>query len=448
MMDIRGILKTLRDVSVLLKKDMITVQSEEDLRDLIEEGDNDEDVAVNIEILDEKVIRVLPWRSFGRFPDYHAVSIDGSSRLVRSRSSNLGIASVAIFFTKHNFIIDYPPTISRIGKENVYKLLRTAPIIGLQTKIKMREDAKIELERKISHAKLIRVRSFNNEDFYDYNYNVWQMVDEIRLNLENTALSSLMDNNLFSLNDIEKQIIVIDGAIYPTPRISFRRDGPEKYKRAYRTLIRKRIEILKRADELGYRVIGCVKRISDSYKLYRDETINRIARGILGVRRGRIQRIPDDTLLHIIIVEAIRKGILPRLGFPVLIGPIKFRIVDAEFQRSIGIDPPTKYIYYMWIPLSPYSPFVANVFRIEMLEKTFRRLGENFAIMLLKFGIDILRGIPHIINIPDIISRRASATYFLAIARLLSEFFELTYETKLEMEEVLREFRGERLEGG
>jgi len=426
---IAEIIEALRYIINRMKNEVIRERPEVDLLEFIQSGEDDDGVSI-LKSLNSRILHVIPWNKLRNNYSLAYTVIDGSSRLIRGRGVNLGVASVVIFLPHNNIIIDFPPYFTRLTHSRIYEKFNLTPFIGLQLRIRGNISA---LLRDVYLNNAIRIKSYNDVDFYDSEYNVFQMVDEIRFSLETAALKFIAelvkDGQMFS------SIVIIDGPVYPTPRVCFRKDDPPyvKYKMAYKRLIMERINVVRELESHGIGVVGIVKRLSDSYKLYRNAEINELFSKIFGFK-GRLEKVPDDWIIN----EISNKLKLHKLRFPLCFGPFSLEIFDKNFNALFSPKKaPEKIMFYAHIP---YNPFVshASIVRIEMLKKTFE-MYPNVVDLIIATTFDPKRGIPASLSITDRLSRIGSAKLFLELSSILEQYMILPYETKLDIDQTKRE---------
>ena len=434
-MILQRVLRALSTGLTRLRGRIITVNPQALITDYISE--EDEGVRVEADGVQDLVrgvprIPTLDYleESLGR---YQVLSIDGSSRLVRTESCNITVASVALYSGRYGLIADYPCYFSSLSYERVMELFRES-FISLQPRVRLREyelaSLETELRREAGH--LVRVKSPAGA-WYDCDYNMWQVADEARLMLETRALEIALEHiNSFAIYG-SGTLVVLDGPLYPTPRIFYYRgDVREDYLNSYGVLIERRVRLLRLADERGINVLGVVKRLADSHKLYRcDEMIALISR--LRGQRVRLEKAPDEE----VVAEAVR--LLRQRGYArfadvIAIGPFRLSLTESDkLRKFVHAEIPDKYAIYLWMPVSPYWGEEGFVLRIEATPGTWSRMGMDSILYLLAYGINRVKGVPRLIEAPDEVSRRVARVYFVHIAWGIAPISPLSYETRVEL---------------
>ncbi|EZQ10592.1 nuclease NurA [Candidatus Acidianus copahuensis] len=187
---------------------------------------------------------------------------------------------------------------------------------------------------------------------YDQNYKDDNISDELRISLENYAISK------------SSSITIVDGPVIPGPNLTFL---SEEYKSAFEKLINDRVNYFPT-------LIGVVKRLDMSYKLSKVKEFNQIIKKFSKIR-------PPDT-------KAIE--IISQKGEDPFITPIL-----KENWGSL-----VRYMVYVKVRNS--------VFRVESTNLDILCKGVNTTID--RSGV---RGIPDFIEIADRISKRLSASIFI-----------------------------------
>jgi hypothetical protein len=218
-----------------------------------------------------------------------------------------------------------------------------------------------------------------NGEPYDSEYKDDNISDELRLRLENTAISMA-----------RAPLIITDGPIIPGVLL---KSLPEKYGKAYERLIEERKPFL---DKMA----GIVKRLEMSWKLYRLQEIQEEVKKVL----GRQLKAPDP-----VILEAIAG--------------------DKDYSTPIieeVINGVKRYMVYVKVRNS--------CFRVE---------SQKLENLLIAYSVTKAnlssRGIPYFIEIGDRIAKRLSASIYIIAYILGSPKLNVSYDEPGKFRSVTRE---------
>ncbi|MQL56594.1 DNA double-strand break repair nuclease NurA [Acidianus ambivalens] len=255
--------------------------------------------------------------------------LDSSSRMISVKGANIYFASLyANLVTEHLMI----------------PLKVEVPFMA----IKASEEVRKLIEGDQTLSKIVAVNNVNGEP-YSPDYKDDNILDELRISLENYAISK------------SNFVTIVDGPIIPGPYIQM---VGEPYRSAFISLANQR-----KKDKL----IGIVKRLNYSRKLRRSEL----------VKDPRLMNATDD-----IIVEYLGRG-KEFYTTPVL-----------KEEIDIGNSHYTRYMVYVKVR--------EGVFRVESLSKDLLCKGVYTARKYSSY-----RGIPEFIEVADRISKRLSASAFI-----------------------------------
>jgi len=244
-----------------------------------------------------------------------------------------------------------------------------------------------ELRRRV--AGLAYVESPSGEP-YDEGYKADNIHDELRLRLENAVLGSMASPR-----------ILIDGPIYPV-QLAMARAFGEEYYRAFERLYRERL------PHIG-RLIGVVKRLDQTYKLIRvGEVYEAYTRS-----GGKGVKAPDPVVMSRIA------------------GGRRIYILGILREEFAGLG--QRYMVYTYVR-TPSGP---RVFRLEALEKDIVIRAAGYCIKNLSIS-----GLPIDIEVADRISKKLSASIYVALYTMGSPKLGLTHDESVKISQVLGELRG------
>ncbi|QIW23941.1 DNA double-strand break repair nuclease NurA [Sulfolobus sp. S-194] len=235
----------------------------------------------------------------------------------------------------------------------------------------------------------IRVKNYVNEYFTE-DYKIDDIADELRLEAENVGLRETRDNH---------DLVIIDGPLFPTPLelsdLELQSEGRKRHQEAYLQLTKDRISILRN------NVIGVVKRLETSQKLYKVDKVKQL----LGIRYP----INDAEVLNQIRIKTgFKQGLL---------GPFKIEFKSKYFT------PPTRYAYYLILtnPIGMSSYFRIESLSLDSLEELTPHIVNRISERL----------IPTYIEIVDNLSKRISASLFITAYQVLSSIISVVHDDKL-----------------
>ncbi len=392
-------------------------------------------IPYSIEAKSDKIFYVASRREHPE-ETYGVLSLDSSSRkALKFQTCNVAISSVSILL-ENKLLVEYPDFLSLPASKIL--VANNVPFVALQIRARIGTEILERLERTLA-TRPIRIRSFNNTDFYSFTYNYWQIPEELRLNIENAALEALcvLYDGLSEFFD--SLIVMIDGPIYPTPRICFS-DSPDlaKYRHAYENLIRERIRVIHHLEKMGVGVLGIVKRLDYSYKLHRNQKILELLRAAMGTSTIKVEKTSDEVVVNMLIAKMRRAGYLTDLSFPIIIGGFEFEIRDRAFHKLMNMTPPKKTLYYIATPKNPYT-IDFNVFRVEFLNRTFDMYGDEIPGIVLSRGISKTLGVPKPIHHADKVARLLSGKTYYYIGKKLARTIPMEYDSRIDLLEVMKE---------
>ncbi|MGC9183563.1 DNA double-strand break repair nuclease NurA [Caldisphaera sp.] len=271
--------------------------------------------------------------------------LDSSSRIINVRGANLYLASL---YANDN------------GKHILIPLDASIPFIAIK--------GSSEVINKVKDLGFIVTENVNHVQ-YSVNYKDDNILDELRISLEN-----------YAINNAKSKVLIVDGPIFPGP---YTKIIGEPYKSAFETL-----NIKRKTENL----IGIVKRLSFTRKLSREENIAK-----------KYKKLVDIGATDDIIVFEMSKG------FDKFISPI--------YKEEVEILKNKFYRYMVYIKVRN------SVFRVESRNKEL--LCEGVWTSIKNTSI---RGIPTFIEAADKISRRLSAsTYLISFINAMS-LMEVNYD--------------------
>jgi len=320
-------------------------------------------------------------------------SLDSSSRYLRDLSINTCIVGLSVYSNVKNFIF---------GPINI-----KTPYMGISTYTPFLKDT----ERNLP-SPLIRVK--NKIDYYYVNesgneYKLDDIADEIRTESETTGLQEAIKDH---------EYVIADGPIYPTPLelteiITLDTEARKMHRIAYGTLVNERIQIL------NEKVVGVVKRLENSKKLYSVEEIKKMVGNT---------NFKDVTILEM-LEEKYCKSDFPHIC---VIGPFKIEYnlkVDRDEKIILGNTPP-KYSYYAIIRRNRmvYPTFL----RLESIsEKMMREPEDNEYLHVVLSSISEKTLLPTYIELVDKMSKKVTKAMFVYAFELASGKLNIVHDDKL-----------------
>jgi len=252
----------------------------------------------------------------------------------------------------------------------------------------------VQMGRKAieSHRDLLKEIAYvesPSDSPYDERYKSDNIHDELRLRLENAVLNTMRSGK-----------ILIDGPIYPV-QVAFSKIFGWEYREAFEKLYRER-------EPHILRLIGIVKRLDQTFKLLRipeiREEFARVA--------GRNIRAPDPIVIS-------------RLA-----GDKRIHVMGIIRESFQGLE--ARYMIYVYVR-TPAGP---RVFRIESLNR--EELLKATAYILRSLSIS---GLPVDIEVADRISKKLSASLYLALYLYGAPRLGLSHDESVKIAQVLGELR-------
>ncbi|MEM0472868.1 MAG: DNA double-strand break repair nuclease NurA [Sulfolobales archaeon] len=226
-------------------------------------------------------------------------------------------------------------------------------------------------------------------EIYGSDYKDDNILDELRLRIENRLLSLMT-----------RKLILIDGPIFPVPLAYIETFG-ERYRAAFEKLYEERSSLIGR-------LVGIVKRLEQTYKLYRVEEVRRFFENTVGGKN--IGRIPDPVILS--------------------------RLAGNKKIYSMGVfkeeftDLGNRYMIYVYVR----SPSGARVFRVESMDRVALMEVAGYLLKSLSHT-----GLPIDIEVADRISRRLSASAYMALYALGSRSLGVSHDERSRLPLILGE---------
>jgi hypothetical protein len=224
---------------------------------------------------------------------------------------------------------------------------------------------------------------------YDEGYKSDNIHDELRLRLENAVLNIMRSDK-----------ILIDGPIYPV-QVAFSKIFGEEYREAFEKLYRER-------EPHILRLIGVVKRLDQTFKLLRIPEIREEFTRIT----GRDIRAPDSVVVS-------------RLA-----GDKRIHVMGIFRESFQGLE--ARYMIYVYVR-TPAGP---RVFRLETLNREELLRAAGYIVRNLSTS-----GLPVDIEIADRISKRLSASIYLALYLYGAPRLGLSHDENVKVAQVLGELR-------
>ena len=316
-------------------------------------------------------------------------SLDASSRYLRDPSVNMVVVGLGVFSTRSDRPLAGPFTIP-------------IDFFGISTY----EEILKHLEKKLFPG--VVTRNVENE-YYDQDYHIDDLADELRLSAENRGLEYLLGDGT------GYDVIIVDGPLYPTPlNLTDRYQAPkgsaeDKHRRAYAKLVRERVQLLSRRPE----IIGVVKRIERAKKLGKVEEIQ----GVLG--KGVAGMSDPDVLGLLLEKTGCRSPVC-------LVGPFKL-----SFKSSLVGTPPDRYAYYVALghPLGRRAYYRVEATRLDVLEDNIDLVAYNYSEKL----------IPKFVEMADSLSKKVSRALYMLMYPLASRYLQIIYDDMLAYYELVKE---------
>ncbi|AWR94165.1 DNA double-strand break repair nuclease NurA [Acidianus brierleyi] len=310
-------------------------------------------------------------------------SVDSSTRYLRDTTVGIVMTGMATFSTKEGLILaPYDKEIRFLG-------------------ISANKDILTKIE-DIINTKHIAIRNYIG-DYFDQDYRLDDVADELRLESENSAIDDM------------NGLIIMDGPIYPTPLeltnvFEFRNMSRETHRKAYASLVRDRLNKIKDKE-----VIGIVKRLENSKKLYKLDEIQKIL--------GKLPPITDPEVLRLLYHKLCKGESICILG--------PFMLSYQINVEGILKDVPPKYAYYVIVkrivgPSSFFRVESLNLNTLQYIKSIFSRIS--------------CRGIPTWIEIVDTASKKISSSLFIIGYEISSSFLDIIHDDKLAFDTEVRSF--------
>jgi len=319
-------------------------------------------------------------------PRLTVFAVDSSTRYLRDTSVGMVLLGMSTYSTTDGLKL-YPYD----GKSR---------FIGLWAN----EGVLKELEKVIDKdyvAVRNRVGDYYEERSYPY---LDDVADELRFESETEALKTA-----------NADLVIVDGPIYPTPLelVADFNYSPGNlrvsHRRSYALLIKDRLDVVK-----GKRVLGVVKRLEKSRKLYKVKEVNDFL--------GNLPSMPDPEVMRMLYSKLCKGEQVCAFG------PFKLEY-DISVEGILQGVPP-KYAYYVVVRrvVGPWS-----FFRVEALDMD----SLNYAGVV--FSRLTERGIPTWIEVVDRASKKVSASLFVIGYRIASQFLDIIHDDKLAFETAVTE---------
>ncbi len=271
--------------------------------------------------------------------------LDSSSRIINVRGANIYFASLYA---------------NDMGKHILIPLDASIPFIAIK--------GSDEVINKVKNFGFIVTENINHIP-YTVNYKDDNILDELRIKLEN-----------YAINMSKSKVLIVDGPIFPGPYLKI---VGEPYKSAF-----EKLNMERKTDNL----IGIVKRLSFTRKLSREENI-----------RKKYKKLVEMGASDDIIVSEMGKG------FEKFVTPI--------YKEEVEIAGNKFYRYMVYVKVRD------SVFRVESRDKELLCKGVSTAIKNAS-----IRGIPVFIEAADKISKRLSASTYLLSFTYAKSLIGVSYD--------------------
>jgi hypothetical protein len=373
-------------------------------------------------LLDETDIYEVPMK-WEPVQGSQMVGVDGSSRRFSTPYGSLVIATVALTSGPLP-LIDYPP----ISYEYPVRVELTSPFMATYKTLGVEHDL-IATESPGGHLYEPLISPSSSEGGVK-GYAIADIAHEVRISLETLGLKIAVEVVP------DKSLILLDGPLYQRTWSREIRRNP--YLRDdWRELTKERIEVLKKASEDGFIVLGSVKRLDKSQHLVK------IHGSLLGKFGLPFQPQENDHAETIFLASLhVRKRKLSGYG-PLLIGPFSLN-PSQDVKNEVGIDIPEIIYSYVVIPQMPFTGDLntpCGVLRLEVLRSDYEKEGIKVFFRALSEGIRQALPLPIAQFYADYRCKRTSKAFFDHICRTaLMEGVELSYETWLTFNQVGEEY--------
>lgn len=354
------------------------------------------------------------------------LAVDGSNRNIDTPYAFTTIASGSIVSERLGVILDYPAAWFNYPLE-VKEVL--TPYIGVAP-----DTDNVVLDLPPSATQYSPVGKL-----YDSNYNRHQVVDEIRARVENTLLNLVLRVDERLLIGLKHRVVVVDGPLYHIPRVLFEQTAEEYYIKAWRRILKDRVEAVMKLDSKRIVTIGVVKRIERSKILSKSQEFND---KIMETLKVSISGGNDLVVVDRLISEALSDGIIRTPLKPLLIGPFRVRTSIRDVLRIK--DMPLKVIGYVFIPHHPYSLVNHRILRIEVSESMYRIFGNIVFSWVAYDAVNHSTTIPYSLHLAHSRCNKWCTMLFTYYIGYYSRVgIPLTYDTKLQFLQVISEYEFE-----
>jgi len=355
------------------------------------EHESIESKIMNVKALGDVTPHVFPINYF--HANRKIASLDSSTRYLRDLSVNTCIVGLSVYSNVKNFIF---------GPINI-----KTPYMGISSYTPFLKEIESYLP-----SSLIRVK--NKVDYYYVNepeneYKLDDIADELRTESETVGLQEALKDH---------EYVIADGPIYPTPlelteQIALDTEARKMHRIAYGKLVNERIQIL------NGKVVGVVKRLENSEKLY---SVNEIKK-MIGNTNSK-----DVTILEM-LDEKYCKSDFPYIC---VIGPFEIQYnLKVDYEGKIVLDnAPPKYSYYVIIRRN--KMINPTFLRLESIsEKMTKEPEDNDYLHVVLSSISEKTLLPTYIEIVDRMSKRLTKAMFVYAFELASGKLNIVHDDKL-----------------
>ena len=373
---------------------------------------------VDVEFLGTKVISEL---EFHNPPPI--VAIDGSNRNIDTPYAFTTIVTGSIVSERLGVLLDYPAAWFNYPVDT--KEINI-PYIGIAP----------DADNVILNLPPSATQYSPVGKIYDSNYNRHQVIDEIRVRVENTLLGLIPKIDAKTFIGLRHRVVIIDGPLYHIPRGLFDQAVEEYYIRAWRKLVQDRIRTLTKLDAKRIVAIGVVKRIEKSKILTKSQEFKYQVKNMIKVN---ISGENDLVIVDKLISEALANNIIHTPLKPFLIGPFK---VKTSIGRVLGVkNAPLKIIGYVLIPYHPYSLLNHRVLRVEISETMYKIFDDVIFSWIAYDAINYSTTIPYSLHLAHSRCNKWCTMLFTYYTSYYSNAgIPLTYDTKLQFLQVRSEY--------
>ncbi|GAB6148283.1 DNA double-strand break repair nuclease NurA [Stetteria hydrogenophila] len=269
------------------------------------------------------------------------LGVDSSSRSVEAAVASVVVAAVSLSGCGAAELADWPPVY-----EYKAPIPRGPPFIRILPN--RAEPLLPELPEGVTARNPAGIA-------YDRDYSIAQALDEARVELENWAISAAPS---LAPGRQRRLVVFVDGPLFTVPGALADPGAPAGVREAWRELVARRVEAVRRVEEAGGVVIGVVKRLSRSRIL--SKALGRW--GSCGAAEGE----SDEFYLHRVVASS-RANWRP--------GQVYKSVKVAVRQPSLpGV--PLKIAEYLAIPPGAWhgGPRGLLLVRLEYTEESLKRL--------------------------------------------------------------------------